>query len=197
MSITYNSSIVLDDLVLFLDAANPKSYPGTGTLWKDLSGKGNDHTIIGAPSYTAGKFVLTDGMGFSKTTAITGLTTDVCTVVVVYSTTTSELWVRGNSDNSWYLSAAGLGGTYYHGNCGTPVNYVDNVISTSPIRNGAFHISEAKNVNFSAWTNFGWFLYPGEWFLTGSVQCIMIYNRPLSAAESSRNFSALRGRYSL
>ena len=38
MSIAYNTSIVRDGLVLQLDAANVKSYPGTGTTWYDLSG---------------------------------------------------------------------------------------------------------------------------------------------------------------
>ena len=39
MSIAYNTSIVRDGLVLHLDAANPKSYPGSGTTWFDLSGR--------------------------------------------------------------------------------------------------------------------------------------------------------------
>jgi hypothetical protein len=38
MGIAYNTSIVKDGLVLYLDAANPKSYSGTGTSWFDLSG---------------------------------------------------------------------------------------------------------------------------------------------------------------
>jgi len=35
-------------LVLELDAGDPASYPGTGTTWTDLSGKGNNATISGA-----------------------------------------------------------------------------------------------------------------------------------------------------
>ena len=38
MGIGYNTSVVRDGLVLYLDAANPKSYPGSGTEWYDLSG---------------------------------------------------------------------------------------------------------------------------------------------------------------
>jgi hypothetical protein len=38
MAIAYNTSVVRDGLVLYLDAANPKSYPGTGAAWFDLSG---------------------------------------------------------------------------------------------------------------------------------------------------------------
>jgi hypothetical protein len=38
MGIAYNPSIVSNGLVLCLDAGNPKSYPGSGTTWTDLSG---------------------------------------------------------------------------------------------------------------------------------------------------------------
>ena len=35
-------NIITDGLVLHLDAANTKSYPGSGTTWYDLSGNGNN-----------------------------------------------------------------------------------------------------------------------------------------------------------
>ena len=38
--ISYSPHIVTDGLVLCLDAANPRSYPGSGTTWYDLSGNG-------------------------------------------------------------------------------------------------------------------------------------------------------------
>ena len=41
MGTNYNPQIVTSGLVLALDAANPKSYPGSGTAWNDLSGLGN------------------------------------------------------------------------------------------------------------------------------------------------------------
>jgi len=44
MSIFYNPNIVMNGLVLALDAGNPKSYPGSGTTWTDLSGNGNNGT---------------------------------------------------------------------------------------------------------------------------------------------------------
>ena len=41
--------IVSDNLVLYLDAANPKSYSGSGaTTWTDMSGSGNTTTLSGA-----------------------------------------------------------------------------------------------------------------------------------------------------
>lgn len=47
-------SIVKDGLVLYLDAANQKSYPGSGTTWNDLSGKGNNGTLINGPAFNTG-----------------------------------------------------------------------------------------------------------------------------------------------
>ena len=40
----YGPKIVTDGLVLCLDAADKNSYPGTGTIWRDLSGNGNNGT---------------------------------------------------------------------------------------------------------------------------------------------------------
>ena len=42
-----NEGIVTDGLKLWLDASNPASYPGSGTTWYDLSGNGNNGTMIG------------------------------------------------------------------------------------------------------------------------------------------------------
>ena len=45
MSTGYGPRIVTDGLVLCLDASNSKSYPGSGTVWTDLSGNGNNGTM--------------------------------------------------------------------------------------------------------------------------------------------------------
>jgi len=44
-------NIVTDGLVLYLDAANPKSYPGAGTVWNDLSNQGNGGTLTNGPTF--------------------------------------------------------------------------------------------------------------------------------------------------
>lgn len=61
MAMHYNPTIVRDGLVLHLDAANPKSYPGTGTTWYDLSGNGNNFTLYNSPLYD-GKKLKFDGV---------------------------------------------------------------------------------------------------------------------------------------
>jgi len=45
MSLGHGASAIRAGLMLYLDAANVKSYPGTGTIWSDLSGNGNDGTL--------------------------------------------------------------------------------------------------------------------------------------------------------
>jgi hypothetical protein len=53
MGIAYNTSVIKDSLVLHLDAANPKSYPGTGTVWTDISGQGNNGTLVNGVGYSS------------------------------------------------------------------------------------------------------------------------------------------------
>lgn len=54
MAIAYNTSIVRSGLVLHLDAANKKSYPGSGTVWNDLASNGNTATLTNGPTYSSG-----------------------------------------------------------------------------------------------------------------------------------------------
>ena len=44
---------VTDGIVLYLDASNPSSYPGSGTTWFDLSGNGLDGTLNGNVTYSS------------------------------------------------------------------------------------------------------------------------------------------------
>ena len=53
MGLAHSPRIVTDGLVLCLDAGNTKSYTGTGTTWKDLSGNGSDGSLINTPGYTS------------------------------------------------------------------------------------------------------------------------------------------------
>lgn len=47
MGVAYNTSIVREGLILHLDAANVKSYPGSGATWSDMSGNANHFTLNG------------------------------------------------------------------------------------------------------------------------------------------------------
>ena len=53
MAIYKNSPpVITNGLVLNLDAANIKSYPGTGTTWTDLSGNNNTGTLTNSPTFS-------------------------------------------------------------------------------------------------------------------------------------------------
>ena len=53
MGLAHSPSLVTDGLVLCLDAGNPKSYPGSGTAWNDLSGRNINGTLTNGPGFTA------------------------------------------------------------------------------------------------------------------------------------------------
>lgn len=70
MSIAVGPSIVTSDLVLCLDAGNPRSYPGTGTVWYDTSGNSNNFNIVAAAYNSSGsKYMDFNGIyGLAKNT---------------------------------------------------------------------------------------------------------------------------------
>jgi hypothetical protein len=53
MTVAYNPSCVTNGLVLYLDAGNTKSYPGTGTAWTDLSGNANNGILVNSPVFSS------------------------------------------------------------------------------------------------------------------------------------------------
>jgi hypothetical protein len=54
MSLHHSPRIITENLVLCLDAGNSKSYPGSGTTWTDLSGNGNNGTLVNGVGYNSG-----------------------------------------------------------------------------------------------------------------------------------------------
>ena len=75
MGFIYSPSIVTDGLVLLLDAANPKSYPGTGNTWFDISGNGLNFTRVGSPTWnSAGYFSNFSASNYFECNSATGWT---------------------------------------------------------------------------------------------------------------------------
>ena len=96
MAVLYNPGIVTDGLVLCLDAANPKSYPGSGTAWTDLSGRGNNGTFAGGPTYSSSNAgsILFDGTDDEV----------ICSndASVQITVGTIGAWFKANNGNSGY-----------------------------------------------------------------------------------------------
>ena len=62
--IAYYGGIVTNGLVLALDAAKKDSYPGSGTVWRDISGNGNNGTLTNGPTFNSnnGGSIVFDGV---------------------------------------------------------------------------------------------------------------------------------------
>lgn len=51
MALQHSPSIVTNGMVLCLDAASPRSYPGSGLIWADVSGSGYLGTLTNGPTF--------------------------------------------------------------------------------------------------------------------------------------------------
>ena len=94
MSFHYSPKIITDGLVLYLDAANTRSYPRTGTTWTDLSRGGNNGSLINGPIFNSanGGNIVFDGVDdFINCTSanLTSLTTEA----------TITIWLKCNSNS--------------------------------------------------------------------------------------------------
>jgi hypothetical protein len=91
----YGPRIVTDGLVLCLDAGNPKSYPGSGTAWTDLSRNGNNGTLTNGPTYNSanGGSIVFDGTDDVITCGTTSPPSgDLSVFAWVYSTSFNSTW---------------------------------------------------------------------------------------------------------
>jgi len=82
-----------DGLVLALDAGNTKSYPGSGTTWTDLSGRGNTGTLTNGPTYSSanGGSIVFDGTDdFSTSGALSGSFTSFTVIIWFYPTSVTS-----------------------------------------------------------------------------------------------------------
>jgi hypothetical protein len=70
MGLNHSPRIVTDGLAGYWDAGNPKSYPGSGTTWTDLSGRNNNLTITGSPTLTNGYFTFNGSTQYARTTTL-------------------------------------------------------------------------------------------------------------------------------
>jgi hypothetical protein len=82
-------NIVTNGLVLYLDAANTKSYPGTGTTWFDLSGNNNHFTLYNGVDFSNNVMVFDGVNDYIQTTNNLNLTsTNAVTILYFIQVTT-------------------------------------------------------------------------------------------------------------
>ena len=114
MAFNYSPKIVTDGLVLYLDAANTRSYPGTGTTWSDLSRSGNNGSLINGPTFNSGNggSIVFDGV--NDYTSLNFINPFQETIII---------WVKSNTatwnENGWISSSRRQNGHIIHPNQGT------------------------------------------------------------------------------
>lgn len=215
--------MVTDGLVLCLDAANGRSYPGSGTAWNDLSGNGNNGTLTNGPTYSANNLgsIQFDGVNDYATTG---------KIVVPNSSSpyTVSVWCYRDRNNVGYeellaqWTFANSSNSFFFGFNNSNVRFTDdwnNVVVSGAGNTGAwmnlvgvYSISNAfiyLNGNLSVTKGSG-FSYTGtgniivgrqgelnsEYF-GGKIAQASIYNKALTPAEIQQNFNATRGRFGI
>lgn len=220
MAVSYNPKIVTNGLVFALDAANVKSYPGSGTTWTDLTGNSFNATSINSPTFTNNYFSLNGSSQYFTVsgTPLTSVTT--CTIMMwIYSAasqsdyagllynrsgsnisgfhffgTTNRLTWTWNADSWTYLYDSGLT---------VPQNAWSMVALSVGATSTTFWVNTSSNTqtfttvsqSFNA-INIGRDPF-GTRLFNGRIATTKMYNRALTAAEIQQNFNALRGRYGI
>ena len=215
-----------EGLVMWLDAGNESSYPGSGTTWYDLSQYDNDASITGTNPYTDGIFDYPDS---NQTSDYISLNADAAQLTS--GEYTLEMWLYphssathygmsmsdGASDHNYFLLQQNATTVQRHqGN--TTMSYSDREKFQWIIRrdgsdtgkmykNGAY-VTDSTNITvISGVADGGWFLNQEQDSFGGgfsSIQnwrggwmIIRLYNRALSQSEINYNWHADRGRFGL
>jgi hypothetical protein len=220
MGIAYNTSIVYDNLFLHFDAANTRSYPGSGTSWVDLSRSNTSASITGITLVGSGA---TSALSFNGSftapiSNVTGLqySTGPRTVLAwVYPTALSG-WnqifgfgtATSNNASGLAISDQGKWSTYQHNtaaysgsNASTNVwSHVAMTQSTSGWKlylNGALDNSGGNQITVSQGAAYiGGSFQDSEKFI-GRIAQVLFYNKELTAAEIRQIYHATKKRYGL
>jgi len=143
MAIGYNPTLVTSGIVLALDAANIKSYPGSGTAWNDMSSTNNNGTLVNGPTFNSsnGGSIVFDGINDYVTMPSTGNvlsfgTNDFAVNFWIYmsSTANQTIFTNYTSYNTGFVNyffigyLSGLSGIYILDSSGN---------TTSPTQVGA------------------------------------------------------------
>lgn len=216
MALAHSPSIVTSGLVLCLDAANPRSYSGTGTAWYDVSGGGYTATLVSAPTYNAAGYFVFTGTQYATVTnplfasqTATNQTWTVSAWLNVDDTANQSLINFGiglypsyGTNNSLLYLNSGANDYYtYGGDVGNlGWKYItfrfNNSTGARTIYSNASDISTSgpNNTSTPVALNATSTIASN---LRGNLAKLEIYNRMLTDAEVTQNFNAARGRYGI
>lgn len=107
----YSPNVVTSGLVLYLDAAGVRSYPGSGTTWTDISGNSNSGTLTNGPTYSSSNLGSIVFDGVNDYVAITNHSS-----LRPSSELTIEYAIKGNTPGGWNPIIGYGNGDYTNGN---------------------------------------------------------------------------------
>lgn len=219
MSLIHSPSIVMNGLVLALDAGNIKSYSGSGSTWNDLSGNGYNGSIVGNISYSSlfgGVFVFPGTTGSYIDIPSPNLASSNNTIMGAsrYVNASGGGRIFSGYANNWLLGHHGTGsdtyGDYYaEGWINNPSNTGGSVwriyTGTGNIGTNTWKVYEnasliTSNSNGSQGPNgfsIGRYRPANTEYSNAYVSFLLAYNRVLSDEEISQNYNVFRGRFGL
>lgn len=224
MGLSYNPKIVTSGLTAYLDAANAKSYPGSGTTWTDMSRLQNSFTGT-FPTYSSnnkGYFTFDGTDDYVSVQDPEFYYDSVSAFVWFYPKLASTYHValqHGNDDGSNTMDWA-LGYDYdqvhvrvntstpavntYTGGTGVLLNkwghagFTYDGARVQIYINGALSATTSAVFAAKAYNNY---LNVGRGITGGTanldIAIATVYNRALTPSEVTQNFNAHRGRFSL
>jgi hypothetical protein len=216
MSFNYSPKIITDGLVLCLDAANTKSYPGSGTVWSDLSRGGNNGTLTNGPTFNSanGGSIVFDGVNDYVSTSISRNGDYTITIIFkINSFTTIDMRLVGALSGFTDQFTAGWDGTTFRlwlqntwNNTGfistTNIIYILSIVHEGTDNkiyvNGNYNSVISNKTSYFNNLGFGnRFVNSFGSFFSGDIYATQMYNRALSATEVLQNYNATKGRYGL
>jgi hypothetical protein len=212
MSFSFGNKIVTDSLVLYLDAANPVSYPGTGTAWYDISSRNTNGTLVNTPTFSN---INADSFIFNGTDQYVSFANDPLST---YTALTFDCWFKLDptesnaflissdtlrlyleASNTWYINPSfttsksftwtfntNWNNIIVTANSSTITGYINGVAAT--ITTGGSLGSQTNMVIGGRDSNS---------YLNGNIAAVKIYNKVLTQSEVTQNYNALKGRFGL
>lgn len=213
MGTFYSPNVVTNGLVMCVDAANVRSYPGSGTSWYDISGNGHTITLGSSVTFVSGESrgVLNfpaDANGFGRNTSLNLSTTNYTVMSFVRKNSASNSGRTITAyNNNWLLAHHDdtYGDYYAEGWVNDITTPKSDTIwrmytGTGNINGDVYqlYINDqliVSNGNGSAGPN-GWNLNNqyGQ-YSNCQIANLYCYNRVLSAEEIIQNFYVLKDRF--
>jgi hypothetical protein len=214
--------IVTSGLVMHLDAANTKSYPGTGSTWYDRSGNVNNGTLVNGPSFSStnrGSLLFNGTNNYVDIGVKPSLLPQALTVSVWFKIGSSlafSIIVRSRT-YGWGISVAGTTlSSMLYTSLSNQINSTGSTISLNVYNhvsitytnstfcmylNGVQVYTTTSPTNSIYYVNgyiaIGRDADASASYFTGNIANVQIYNRALSATEVLKNFNATRSRFGI